>query len=135
MPAHAQIGLLPLSHAIASQAGPEVVLALLLPDVTAKDSKQSYLLLKEFAEYREQVLAALLADLSAQELRHPTSKHGDTVDGGEEVAPTFYSWSKLVSGTEDTCVNIVKAILNTRQHDAQKLADLRDDSLRKAFDM
>ena len=138
MPPCAQRGKLPLHSAVENEAGSEVVLLLLSSDVAFKLSNQSYLLSKEFAERREQVLAVLLADLSAQErvvVRHPTSEHGDAVDGGEEITHTFYSWSKLVSETGDKCDDIVKAILNTRKHDAQKLADLCDASGRKAIDM
>ena len=138
MPPCAQRGKLPLHSAVENEAGSEVVLLLLSSDVAFKLSNQSYLLSKEFAERREQVLAVLLADLSAQErvvVRHPTSEHGDAVDGGEKITHTFYSWSKLVSETGDKCNDIVKAILNTRKHDAQKLADLCDASGRKAIDM
>ena len=138
MPPCAQRGKLPLHSAVENEAGSEVVLLLLSSDVAAKLSNQSYLLSKEFAERREQVLAVLLADLSAQErvvVRHPTSEHGDAVDGGEEITHTFYSWSKLVSETGDKCDDIVKAILNTRKHDVQQLADLCDASGRKAIDM
>jgi len=146
VPPCAQRGKLPLHSAVENEAGSEVVLLLLSSDVAFKLSNQSYLLSKEFAERREQVLAVLLADLSAQLLadlsaqesvvvRHPTSEPCDAVDGGKKITHTFYSWSKLVSETGDKCNDIVKAILNTRKHDAQKLADLCDASGRKAIDM
>jgi len=152
VPLRAQCGKLPLHSAVENQAESEVVLLLLSSDVAARLSNQSYLLLTEFAERREQVLLVLLADLSAQESvahRHPTSEHGipdmwgnlmasinsDAVDGGDEIAHTFYSWSKLVSGTQDMCIEIVKAILENPKHDAQMLADLCDKDGRKAVDI
>ena len=135
MPPLAQHGRLPLHYAIEEQAGPEVVLALLPSDVAAKDSTQSYLLLKEFKERREQVLPVLLADVSAQVLRLPKSEHSTAVDGDKEIADTFYSWSKLVSGTQDMCIEIVRAILEKYNDDVQMLVDLCDKDGRKAVDI
>ena len=146
MPPCAQDGKLPLYYAVkehtdASTAAKEVVLALLPSDVAAKDSREKkypYLLLKEFAECREQVLAVLLADLSAQERvvpRHPTSEQGYTVDEGKEIAHTFYSFSTLVSGTHDLCIEIVKAILEKCKDNARMLVDLCDKDDRKAVDI
>jgi len=134
VPPLAQYGRLPLYYAL-KHAGPEVVLALLPSDVAAKDSTQSYLLLKEFAERREQVLPVLLADVSAQVLRHPKSEHSTAVDGDKEIADTFYSWSKLVSGTQDMCIEIVRAILEKYNDDVQMLVDLCDKDGRKAVDI
>jgi hypothetical protein len=102
-----------------------VLVALLPAGVAAKDATDSYVLLKEFAKQNEQVLAALLADLSAQE----------RVEVGEKNAHTFHSWTTLVSETGDTCIHIVKAILNARKDDAKKLASLCDASGRRAIDM
>ena len=110
-------------------------MALLPAGVAAKDSTNSYILLKEFAKQKAQVLAALLADVSAQERVEVSPEHADATTGGKENAHAFYSWTTLVSETEDTCIHIVKAILNARKDDAQTLANLRDASGRRAIDM
>ena len=135
MPPLAQYGKLPLYYAAANQAGPEVLVALLPAGVAARDSTNSYILLKEFAEQKAQVLAALLADVSAQERVEVSPEHADATTGGKENAHTFYSWTALVSETEDTCIHIVKAILNARKDHAQTLVNLRDTSGRRAIDM
>ena len=141
-----QHGKLPLHRAVENQTTSHLtwpphlndVVAILLPsDVAAKDSTQSYVLLKHFSEFKEQVLAVLLADLSAQKrvVRHSSPANGATVDRDEEIAHTFYSWSKLVSETQDMCIDIVKAILDACKDDAQMLADLLDKDGRKAVDI
>lgn len=43
-----------------------------------------------------------------------------------QIQHTFYSWTMLLSGTEDTCIEIVIAILDEGKGDARKLADRFD---------
>jgi len=102
--------------------------------VTAKDSTGAYFVKSEFSKRKKEVLAALLADLSAQE--HAVSReHGNANEGVVAMAHTFYSWTKLVSETEDKCFDIVKAMLDAHKDDAQKLAELCDTSGRRAVDI
>ena len=131
-----QKGKLPLHHAAANHAEPEVLVALLPASVAAKEkATDSYIVINVFAEYKEELLAVLLADLLAQERVALRPDNGDTKEICHKIAHTFHSWTTLVSETEDTCIHIVKAILNARKDDAQKLAYLHDASGRRAIEM
>jgi len=140
-----QEGKLPLHLELQKGARRDVIALLVVAAVAAKDSSHFFPAIKEFAEHEEKVLAALLDDLSAQEglLQECVLAqigHGDVDEGGSEKAHTFYSWTTLVSETEDTpeCIGIVQAIIHARKKDVKgvrTLPYLLDASGRRAIDM
>jgi len=140
-----QEGKLPLHLELQKGARRDVISLLVVAAVAAKDSFNSFPAIKEFIKHKSAVLAALLDDLSAQEglLQECVLAqigHGDADEGGSEKAHTFYSWTTLVSETEDTpeCIGIVQAIIHARKKDVKgvrTLPYLLDASGRRAIDM
>ena len=137
MPVAVQDGKLPLQLELQKGARKDVIALLVVAAVAAKDSSSSFLAIKEFAEHKEEVLTALLDDLSAQECVLAKSGQGDADEGGGGKKHTFYSWTTLVSETDDTpgCIEIMKAVLDARKKDVGTLPYLLDASGRRAIDM
>ena len=140
MPVVVQDGHLPLQLELLQGARKEVIALLVVAAIAAKDSSHSFPAIQEFAEHKEEVLAALLDDLSAQECVLGQPGQGDADELGGEKEHTFYSWTTLVSETEDTpgCIGIVKAILDARKKskkDVRTLLHLLDAKGRRAIDM
>ena len=90
-----------------------------------------FIVLDAFKERREEVLQHLLEDLRV----------GLRV-GEDSAAPCpsstpahLHGWTRLLSETEDKYIEIVRAILEARKADVQRLADLRDAVGRRALDV
>ena len=135
-----QDGKLPLELELQNGARKKVIALLVVAAVAAKDSSHSFPAIKMFAEHKEEVLAALLDDLSPQECVLAQPGQGDADEGCGEKKYTFYSWTTLVSETEDTpgCIEIVQAILDVckkDKKDVRTLPYLLDASRRRAIDM
>ena len=137
LPIVVQEGKLPLHLELQKGARRDVIALLVVAAVAAKDSFNSFPAIKEFIKHKSAVLAALLDDLSAQERLLAQISPGDTDEGGDEKKHTFYSWTTLVSETEDTpgFIEIMKAILDARKKDVETLPYLLDASGRRAIDM
>ena len=135
-----QEGNLPLHLELQKGARKDVIALLVVAAVAAKDSSHSFPAIREFAMHKKKVLAALLEDLSAQESALGQTGQGDADEWGGEKKYTFYSWTTLVSETEDTpeCIGIMKVILDARKKsrkDVRTLLHLLDAKGRRAIDM